>query len=93
MTIDPGKEELPPEFSNILSLGQTLQRSKFGVTHHPQHHPHHIPQHGQYSEYEFGMVAYNYNTAVITDWPLPPYGIGLIAAIREYDQHHSRDKQ
>ncbi|MCI75770.1 hypothetical protein A2U01_0097039, partial [Trifolium medium] len=33
---------------------------------HPQHHPHHIPQHGQYSEYELGIAAYNYNTAVMT---------------------------
>ncbi|MCI91274.1 hypothetical protein A2U01_0112568, partial [Trifolium medium] len=32
-----------------------------------QHHPHHIPQHGQYSEYELGMEAYNYNTVVMTD--------------------------
>ncbi|MCI66511.1 hypothetical protein A2U01_0087769, partial [Trifolium medium] len=32
----------------------------------PQHHPHHIPQHGQYFEYELGIAAYNYNTAVMT---------------------------
>ncbi|MCI72244.1 hypothetical protein A2U01_0093507, partial [Trifolium medium] len=49
------------------------------------HHPHHIPQHGQYSEYELGMAAYNYNTAVMTDWPLPPYGPRLMAADQEFD--------
>ncbi|MCI85436.1 hypothetical protein A2U01_0106715, partial [Trifolium medium] len=35
----------------------------------PQHQhepPHHIPQHGQ-SEYELGIVAYNYNTVVMMD--------------------------
>ncbi|MCI69311.1 hypothetical protein A2U01_0090572, partial [Trifolium medium] len=56
-------------------------------------HPHHIPQHGHYSEYELGMTTYDYNTAVITDWPIPPYGPGLIATDQEYDQHHRRHKQ
>ncbi|MCI97031.1 hypothetical protein A2U01_0118331, partial [Trifolium medium] len=37
--------------------------------------------------------AYDYNTTVITDWPLPPYSPGLIATDQEYDQHHSRHKQ
>ncbi|MCI64310.1 hypothetical protein A2U01_0085568, partial [Trifolium medium] len=38
------------------------------------------------------MTAYNYNTAVKTDWPLPPYGPGLIAANQEYDQHHPQQQ-
>ncbi|MCI97432.1 hypothetical protein A2U01_0118733, partial [Trifolium medium] len=34
----------------------------------PHNHPHHITQHGQYSEYELGMTAYNNSEAVMTDY-------------------------
>jgi hypothetical protein len=43
-----------------------------------------IPQHGQYSEYELGIAAYNYNTAVMTDWPLLPYGLGWMVTYQKY---------
>ncbi|MCI53509.1 hypothetical protein A2U01_0074756, partial [Trifolium medium] len=45
------------------------------------------------SEYELGMTAYNNNEAVMTDWPLPPYGPGFMDADQEYDKHHGRHKQ
>ncbi|MCI27209.1 hypothetical protein A2U01_0048407, partial [Trifolium medium] len=57
------------------------------------HHPHHIPQHERYSEYALRITAYNYNITVMTDWPLPPYSPGLMAADQEYDQHDNRHKQ
>ncbi|MCI97263.1 hypothetical protein A2U01_0118564, partial [Trifolium medium] len=45
------------------------------------------------SEYELGMTAYNYSTAVMTDWHLPPYGPRLMDVVQEYDQYHIRHKQ
>ncbi|MCI54367.1 hypothetical protein A2U01_0075617, partial [Trifolium medium] len=32
------------------------------------------------------MAAYNYNTVMMTDWPLLPYGQVLITAIQKYDE-------
>ncbi|MCI81526.1 hypothetical protein A2U01_0102800, partial [Trifolium medium] len=67
LTINPDHSRCTVGEKGGIDTTSVQQRSKFGVKNHLQHHPHQIPQYGQYSEYDLGMTAYNYNTAVMTD--------------------------
>ncbi|MCI61709.1 hypothetical protein A2U01_0082966, partial [Trifolium medium] len=58
------------------------QKSKFGVTKSSAASSSSHPAYRQYSEYELGMAGFNYNIAVMTNWPLLPYGQGLMDAMQ-----------
>ncbi|MCI71873.1 hypothetical protein A2U01_0093136, partial [Trifolium medium] len=51
-----------------------------------QHYPVHpnMPQQQQYSDYELGMTAYQYNLAYRMDVELPPFSPPLLAAVERY---------
>ncbi|KAK2389528.1 hypothetical protein QL285_063113 [Trifolium repens] len=80
-----------PLGARFLSRAQRdLERAQQGQQQPPQQQQVHQPphQHHQFSEYELGMAATQYDMHVLMDWGLPRYSPHMMDAVQSYRAQH-----